>query len=217
MTDIETLIHEPVEWDLDNFVQEVNARLPAYLPSGTTNSKLREEVTPRLVRHYATLGLLDEPGKEGREARYTPRHLLQMLVLRRLLAEGYSSGALGDSNRRRADGELLAMLRGGAVLEPSRSNPALDYLDELRGFGPSAVAYSYSPTPPPSAAPATPKKGSEAQAPPPVAGHWRRAEVAPGLELHVRDDFRFPKTPDESETLLDKIRSSIQGLRRGKK
>lgn len=216
MTDIETLIRQPVEWDLDNFVREVNARLPAYLPTGTANTKLREEVTPRLVRHYATLGSLDEPRKEGREARYTPRHLLQMLVVRRLLAEGFSSGALSDSTRRRTDEELLAMLRGGAVLEPSRGNPALDFLDELRGFGPSALAYSYAPTPSPTA-PAPGKKGSEAQAPPPVAERWRRAEIAPGLELHVRDDFRFPKTPDESETLMDKVRSSIQEIRRSKR
>ena len=42
----------------------------------------------RTVRYYQTLGVLDRPSREGREVRYTPRHLLQLLAIKALQAAG---------------------------------------------------------------------------------------------------------------------------------
>ena len=75
-------------------VKIANDLLPQFLPEEKAHTRVREEVTSRLIRHYTSQGLLDEPLKEGRVARYTYRHLLQLLVVRRLLTEGYGASAI---------------------------------------------------------------------------------------------------------------------------
>lgn len=42
----------------------------------------------RTVRYYQTYGVLDRPAREGREVRYTERHLLQLLAIKALQAVG---------------------------------------------------------------------------------------------------------------------------------
>jgi hypothetical protein len=56
---------------------------------------LGEEITPRTVRLYATQGLIDRPGREGRSAVYGRRHLLQLLLIRSLARRGLSLAAIG--------------------------------------------------------------------------------------------------------------------------
>src|SRR5690625_3458509 len=90
-------------WSLTDFVDTANSLLSSYLPE---DGKGQEQVNPRLVRHYTSNGLLDEPLRSGREARYEYRHLLQLLVVRRLLADGYGMNAIGDLPRSRTDAEL---------------------------------------------------------------------------------------------------------------
>lgn len=103
-------------YSLDELVAVANRLLPRFLPQERRGSKLNEAVNPRLVRHLSTLGLLDEAGREGREARYEHRHLLQLLVARRLMAQGYSTGAIKKLTRGARDDELEALLHGGAQL-----------------------------------------------------------------------------------------------------
>lgn len=195
MQDLAGLLEQQVVWDLEGLCREANARLSRYLPL-STSQRVREEVTPRLVRHYTRLGVLDPPLRQGKRALYTPRHLLQLLVLRRLMAEGYASSALGDLVRRKSDEELLALLEGGATLAPNPSNPALGYLGALRKqFGMPMATLS------------SPPEEEESQE------VWRRFEVALGLEVHLREDFPLPKTPREMEALLDAIRNRLEGLR----
>ncbi len=55
---------------------------------------LGEEISPRTVRLYATQGLLDRPGREGRSAVYGRRHLLQLLLIRSLARRGLSLAAI---------------------------------------------------------------------------------------------------------------------------
>ena len=75
-------------WSLEEFVDAANRLLPGFLPAAEDRpgsaGKVRDEVNIRLVRHYANLGLLDDNAREGREARYGFRHLLQLLLVRRL-------------------------------------------------------------------------------------------------------------------------------------
>src|SRR5690606_28671468 len=98
-------------WSLDEFVEHANRLLPDLLPK-EAGKRATEPVNQRLVRHYATLGLLDEPLKEGREARYLYRHLLQLLVVRRLLAEGFTAAVVGQVLENRGDTELAGLLSG---------------------------------------------------------------------------------------------------------
>lgn len=67
-------------WPLDDFVQVINQFLPQFLPEEKSHTRVREEVTPRLVRHYTSLGLLEEPLKLGRGARYSYRQQNQKVM-----------------------------------------------------------------------------------------------------------------------------------------
>ena len=54
--------------------------------------KLDQEATEgneRLLRHYVSMGVVDKPSREGRDALYGFRHLVQFVAARRLLAEGF--------------------------------------------------------------------------------------------------------------------------------
>ncbi len=54
--------------------------------------KLDQEATEgneRLLRHYGSMGVVDKPSREGRDALYGFRHLVQFVAARRLLAEGF--------------------------------------------------------------------------------------------------------------------------------
>ncbi len=201
MEKLEALLQRGAEWDLQGLVREANARLPRYLPQEFGSQRVREAVTARLVRHYTGLGMLDEPLRAGREARYSARHLLQLLVVRRLMAEGHGASALGDLARRKNDAELLAMLEGGVALNAKEPPAALAYLAGLR------EQYSMPPAPIPLAAQ---PHSSTAEAALPAELRWRRYEIAPGLELHVREDFRPPRTPSELDRLLRHLRERIE-------
>lgn len=56
--------------------------------------RLGEEISPRTVRLYATQGLIDRPGRDGRHAVYGRRHLLQLLLIRTLARRGLSLSAI---------------------------------------------------------------------------------------------------------------------------
>ena len=54
--------------------------------------KLDQEATEgneRLLRHYVSMSVVDKPSREGRDALYGFRHLVQFVAARRLLAEGF--------------------------------------------------------------------------------------------------------------------------------
>ncbi|MBM5786012.1 MAG: MerR family transcriptional regulator, partial [Cyanobacteria bacterium K_DeepCast_35m_m1_288] len=98
--------------------------------------RLGEEITPRTVRLYATEGLIDRPGKDGRRALYGQRHLLQLLLVRTLARRGLSLSAIaplvaGDDE---ALQEQLSQLDDGLEAStPAReSNDALDYLQSIQ-------------------------------------------------------------------------------------
>jgi len=129
-----TLTARDRDWGLDDFVAEVNRLLPEVVPrDAATRAKL--EVNGRLVRHYATEGVLPKPLKEGAEARYDGDHLVRLLALRRLLAEGYPS-ALAGQFLQRHDRERLARFLLGEL------QPDLD----LAPGGPPVIAASPRPS-----------------------------------------------------------------------
>lgn len=136
MEDLKQLAHTHPYWSLDEFAQAANQWLPRFLPEERANTRVREEVNPRLIRQYTTWGLIDPPTKEGREARYAYRHLLQLLVTRRLLAEGYATAVIHKLMANQADESLETMLDGGAqagMAVESSVNPAIAFLQGLAG------------------------------------------------------------------------------------
>jgi DNA-binding transcriptional MerR regulator len=79
-----------MEWTLDELTARVAEALdgPAY--PGAPNGRVRDVPDARAIRWYATIGLVDRPlGMRGRTALYGPRHLLQLVAVKRRQAQGH--------------------------------------------------------------------------------------------------------------------------------
>ncbi|MFC0540589.1 helix-turn-helix domain-containing protein [Kutzneria chonburiensis] len=75
-------------WTIDELSAGVAEALAAGYP-GQTNGRVREVPDRRTIRWYTTIGLLDRPaGMHGRTALYGRRHLLQIVAIKRLQADG---------------------------------------------------------------------------------------------------------------------------------
>ncbi len=207
-------------WGLDEFVEVVNSLVERYLPASRRfNVKLRDAFNPRLVRYYATFGLISPPEREGKEARYHYGHLLQALVIRRLLFEGYTAPVLLKMLAGKAEGDYEAMLAGGVSMAAS-----LVTREEVEGHVAAAGAPEHLRTVRElmAAAPPPPARAVAPAILPPALGAapasvartetllWRRVEVAPGLELHVRADYAVPDTRAKREALLLAVLESLQ-------
>jgi len=197
MKTLEQLALKDPKWTLDEFVEAVNELLPQFLPLQKSHTRVREEITPRLVRHYTTQGMLDEPLKEGRYATYVYRHLLQMLVVRRLLAEGYGASAINDLAKSKDNAELKSLLQGGIQLTVTTANPALDFLQQIQKRG-SMPTY-----------PEVTKSALPVAQPQVKSSNWKRIEIIPGLEIHLREDFSYPKTPQEQQNIIQTIAQKL--------
>lgn len=206
MKTLQQLALEEPNWSLEELVQVANELLPQFLPEEKAHTRVREEVTPRLIRHYASQGMLDEPLKEGREARYLYRHLLQLLLLRRLLAEGYGASAIDKLAISKTNAELEELLQGGVQLTVTPANPALAFLQQVqqRKIAPASSSPRLSPPAVPPISPAAPSLGDAS-----TPSQWTRVEVLPGLELHIRHDFVYPSSTQEQQTLLQLIRQIL--------
>ena len=200
-------------YTVDEFETACNLWLLQYLPETYQGTRAREPITIRNLRHYAGEGLIDEPLKEGREARYSYRHLVQVLLLRRAMAEGYTTKLL-YSMMRRATSELEALLAGNlptSLSKPERQKIAqqvvhedsvnrqaqrevLDYLNSLKpqsNIVQNQISHSVilEPTP---------------------VQSWQQFEITPGIELWLRTDAILPKTALERQRILSRIESLLR-------
>ena len=76
-------------WTLAELVAQVGDRIAA-LPA-PKNGQVRAVPDDRTVRYYGTIGLLDRPlAMRGRTALYGPRHLAQVVAIKRLQSAGKS-------------------------------------------------------------------------------------------------------------------------------
>jgi DNA-binding transcriptional MerR regulator len=119
------------DWTLAELVARVaqalvtaNVRAP--------NGRVTEVPDGRVIRWYATIGLVDRPSAmRGRTALYGPRHLLQLVAVKRRQAQGRTlaevqrelAGATDDTLRAvaaiPADGERVLAEASSEPLEPS--------------------------------------------------------------------------------------------------
>lgn len=75
--------YQGAEWPLEQFVEIAGDVLDRL---GIDERSVPNE---RLVRYYTGEGAMRKPGREGREARYTWEHLVEFLVTRMLLKDGW--------------------------------------------------------------------------------------------------------------------------------
>jgi DNA-binding transcriptional MerR regulator len=99
-----TLSHTSL-WTLD----ELNAQVAQALAvdyAGAANGRIRDVPDIRTIRYYTTRGLIDRPAQmRGRTALYGERHLLQLVAIKRLQAQGLTlaeiqAQVVGQSDRK---------------------------------------------------------------------------------------------------------------------
>jgi DNA-binding transcriptional MerR regulator len=99
--------------------------------AGPPNGRVRDLPDARAIRWYATIGLVDRPGAmRGRTALYGPRHLLQLVAVKRRQAQGRSIAQIqqeltgaGEDTLRAIAGVPDALL-SPTVEQPSAAAPA---------------------------------------------------------------------------------------------
>jgi len=75
-------------WTLTELAERVAGALSSGY-DGQANRRVTEVPDVRSIRYYTTLGLLDRPAEmRGRIALYGPRHLWQLVAIKRLQADG---------------------------------------------------------------------------------------------------------------------------------
>lgn len=211
----------PADWagGIEDLVEEANRWLAHLLPADRA-ARPKDEVNPRLVRHYTTQGLLPAPRREGRDARYSRVHLMALLALRRLMADGLGGKALDAALGGRDEQAFERLAVGGALEgggEPAYAdNPALRYVRELA----QAAGHSAAGT----ARPRLPTLGEQREAAPlpdfllapQRAGRegrisrTTRAVVRLDLELLIGSDFEWPQSEPQWRSLLREIGATLR-------
>lgn len=78
---------EQAPWTIQELVERAEQALQTdYV--GQWNRRVRDLPSLRTIRLYTTLGLLDRPVLRGRTGYYGPRHLMQLVAIKRLQSEG---------------------------------------------------------------------------------------------------------------------------------
>ncbi|HET7518208.1 MAG TPA: MerR family transcriptional regulator, partial [Actinomycetes bacterium] len=97
---------EEPRWTLDELAEQVDAAL-AVDYAGPPSGRVRAVPDRRAIRWYTTIGLIDRPvAHHGRTALYGPRHLLQLVAVKRLQAKGLPLAAIQQELASATDSQL---------------------------------------------------------------------------------------------------------------
>jgi DNA-binding transcriptional MerR regulator len=118
-------------WTLSELTERVGAALSVDY-DGQPSGRVRDLPDQRAIRWYTTIGLVDRPAAmRGRTAMYGPRHLLQLVAIKRLQARGRSLVAIQAELAGATDAQLArvaqpaeAPARGPAGATPQRGPAA---------------------------------------------------------------------------------------------
>jgi DNA-binding transcriptional MerR regulator len=98
-------------WTLDELTERVGAALSVGY-DGQPSGRVRDLPDQRAIRWYTTIGLVDRPAAtRGRTAMYGPRHLLQLVAIKRLQAQGRSLVAIQAELAGATDAQLAGVAR----------------------------------------------------------------------------------------------------------
>jgi DNA-binding transcriptional MerR regulator len=102
------------QWGLDELGARV-ARALAVDYAGQASGRVRDVPDGRTIRYYTTLGLVDRPSNgpsgRGRAALYGWRHLLQLVAIKRLQAQGLALAEVQARLLGQTDAALEALAR----------------------------------------------------------------------------------------------------------
>ncbi|MFA1549243.1 helix-turn-helix domain-containing protein [Actinomadura chokoriensis] len=123
-------------WTIGELAKHAAAALAAD-GAAQVSGRVRDLPNARLIRWYTTIGLVDPPlGRRGRTALYGPRHLLQLIAVKRRQAEGRSIAEIQVELAAAPDETLarIAALPAGSPTPPTwaASSSGTDELSETR-------------------------------------------------------------------------------------
>ena len=111
-------------WTLDELTERVGAALSVGY-HGQPSGRVRDLPDRRAIRWYTTIGLVDRPAAiRGRTAMYGPRHLLQLVAIKRLQAQGRSLVAIQAELAGATDAQLAWVAQlGDPTSSPAAAQP----------------------------------------------------------------------------------------------
>jgi hypothetical protein len=111
-------------WTLDELTERVGGALSVGY-DGQPSGRVRDLPDRRAIRWYTTIGLVDRPAAtRGRTAMYGPRHLLQLVAIKRLQAQGLSLVAIQAELAGATDAQLTRVARlPGSAAPPAAPAP----------------------------------------------------------------------------------------------
>lgn len=174
-----------VTWTIGELAERAVAVLAAG-ESAQVNGRVRDLPNERLIRWYTTIGLVDPPaGRRGRTALYGPRHLLQLVAVKRRQAAGRTIAEIQLELAAATDAALerIAALPPGAMESAAEGPPPAAGSPSTSSVSDTETADSVRRPirPHPEAAPlddtATPRAASAETGPP--AGGAQQADEAP--------------------------------------
>jgi hypothetical protein len=102
---------EEQRWTIDELAERVDVAL-AVDYGGQPSGRVRAVPDRRAIRWYTTIGLVDRPvAHRGRAALYGPRHLLQLVAVKRLQARGLPLVAIQRELAGATDAQLERVAR----------------------------------------------------------------------------------------------------------
>jgi DNA-binding transcriptional MerR regulator len=180
-------------WTIAELGRKVADALATTGYEGPVNGQVRAVPNERSIRYYTTLGLLDRPVEiRGRTALYGPRHLMQLVAIKRLQARGHSLA------------EVQAMLAGASHRKLARiaDVPRAVWAGDEGGEGETGDASSDAAAGATLAAAAPPARTrfwdevpADADETPAAAGETVAAAGAPALDFASASD---PVEPGET-------------------
>jgi len=150
----------------------------------------------RTIRYYIGEGLLPGPGARGKAAIYGEEHLLKLRLIRRLSEQRMPLAEMQTLLSHLSLAEVRTLLeeeeqRAGELKQVEQHTQAKEYIEKLLKNAQTARRSS------PSAPPPAPLPGGMPVVPPAIQPYapahetWRRWELAPGIELHIRSDAEY--------------------------
>lgn len=145
------------------------------------------DIPVRTIRYYITEGLLPGPEGRGKAAAYGEEHLLKLRLIRRLSLQHMPLAEMYHLLNRLSLDELRTLLteeeQSFREAEQAKQPSPQDYIAGLL-----KKARSARPDPSPGFSAQQQRIKKEVEAPhPPREETWRRWELAPGIELHIKE------------------------------
>ncbi len=122
-------------WTIDELGERVAEALGGQGYDGVPSGRVRDVPDLRTIRYYTTLGLLDRPAAmRGRTALYGPRHLLQLVAIKRLQARGLSLAAVQERVVGLSDASLRRLAAAEAATAKADAAPRFGGVGFARGI-----------------------------------------------------------------------------------